>query len=233
MFDNSLKTQMIMRSIKQFLLLLSAACFISSCEKTEEIINTEDQVGHSRITFFPILTVKGDKYLPISVGGTFTDPGVEATEGGNAITATTAGTVDVNTPGVYTLTYTAVNKDGFSVSDTRNVIVYSTETSAAGNDFSGTYLRAATGETSTWTKIAPGVYTVLNPGGAAAGRSLMVVAINPTGYAIEIPEQTGSDGNTSASSDEVYTPGSPATYTWRYLNPGANYGTGLRIFVKQ
>src|SRR5215203_3661817 len=155
-----------MRLIIKFLFFTLTVCFFSGCEKAEDIVNTETQVGRSRITFFPILTVKGDKYVPISVGSNFTDPGVSATEGGQTIPVTTTGSVNKSVPGVYTLTYSAVNKDGFSVSDTRTVIVYSTDAIAANNDLSGSYLRSATGETSTWTKIAPGVYTVVNPGGA-------------------------------------------------------------------
>src|SRR5437868_13360444 len=97
-------------------------------------------------------------------------------------------------PGVYTLTYTATNSDAFSPTATRTVVVYQTAPDAAAHDLSGTYLRPATGVTSTWTKIAPGVYVVQNPGGAAAGTNLIVVAVNPSGFSIKIPEQIASDG---------------------------------------
>jgi hypothetical protein len=206
---------------------LLAVLFVA-CNK-DEIHNTEDQVGISRVTHFPVLTLNGDRYMTIEVGGTFTDPGIVATEGGADIPYTTDGSVNAGEVGVYDLTYTAVNKDGFPASLTRTVVIYSTEASAAANDLSGTYIRT-TGVPSTWTKIAPGVYTVLNPGGAA-GVSLTVVAFNQTGYTIHIPEQTISDGSTMTSAQEVYSPGPPATYTWQILNSG--YGTGLRTFVKQ
>ena len=207
--------------------------FAYGCDKDDTLRNTETEVGHSRVTYFPSLELKGDRYVAIPVGGSFTDPGAEATAGGTAVTPVVGGAINYNTPGVYTLTYTATNSDGFSAVRNRTVVVYSTDASAAAHDLSGNYLRAATGETSTWTQIAPGVYTVLNPGGSPAGRSLMVIAVNPTGYTIKIPSQLGNDGNTSASSDEQYVAGPPATYQWKYLNPGANYGTGIRTFVKQ
>jgi hypothetical protein len=93
------------------------------------------------------------------VGGTFTDPGIIATEGGADIPYTTDGSVNTGEVGVYDLTYTAVNKDGFPASLTRTVIIYSTESSGAANDLSGMCVPRMV--RSTWTKIAPGVYTVL------------------------------------------------------------------------
>ncbi len=206
---------------------LLAVLFVA-CNK-DEIHNTEDQVGISRVTHFPVLTLNGDRYMTIEEGGTFTDPGIIATEGGAAIPYTTDGSVNAGEVGVYDLTYTAVNKDGFPASLTRTVIIYSTEASGAANDLSGTYIRT-NGVPSTWTKIAPGVYTVLNPGGAT-GVNLTVVAFNQTGNTIHIPDQTIGDGSTMTSAEEVYSPGPPATYTWQILNSG--YGTQLRTFVKQ
>ncbi|MGE5108312.1 MAG: hypothetical protein ACM3H8_12250, partial [Sphingobacteriales bacterium] len=110
------------------------------------------------------------------------------------------------------------------------VVVYSTDALAAAQDFSGNYLRSATGVTSVWTRIAPGVYSVFNPGGAA-GTNLTAILFNPTGNIIFIPSQITNDGNTTSSSNEVYTPGNPTTYQLKILNPG--YGTGLRTFIKQ
>ncbi len=141
---------------------LLAVLFVA-CNK-DEIHNTEDQVGISRVTHFPVLTLNGDRYMTIEAGGTFTDPGIVATEGGVDIPYTTDGSVNTGEVGVYDITYTAINKDGFPASLTRTVVVYSTETSAAANDLSGTYVRTLNGVESTWTKIAPGVYTVYNPG---------------------------------------------------------------------
>ena len=206
---------------------LLAVLFVA-CNK-DEIHNTEDQVGISKVTHFPVLTLNGDRYMTIEEGGTFTDPGIIATEGGAPIPYTTDGSVNTGEVGVYDLTYTAVNKDGFPASLTRTVVIYSTESSAAGNDLSGTYIRT-NGVPSTWTKIAPGVYTVLNPGGAT-GVNLTVVAFNQTGNTIHIPDQTIGDGSIMTSAQEVYSPGPPATYTWQILNSG--YGTQLRTFVKQ
>jgi len=208
---------------------LLAVLFVA-CNK-DEIHNTEDQVGISRVTHFAVLTLNGDRYMTVEQGSNFTDPGIVATEGGADIPYTTDGSVNTSDVGVYNLTYSAVNKDGFPASLSRTVIVYSTESSAAANDLSGTYIRSSNGIESTWTKIAPGVYKVLNPGGAAAGTSLLVIAFNQTGYTIHIPEQTIGDGSTMSSAQEVYSVGPPATYTWQIVNSG--YLDNLRTFVKQ
>ncbi len=219
-----------MRFMKYIIVFFSLSVF-TGCAKEEDIITTDTQVGHSRITFFPVLTLKGEEYMAVPRGGTYTEPGATATEGGTSITTSVSGSVNTATTGVYTLTYTATNKDGFSVTDTRTVAVYSTDADAAANDLSGNYLRAATGVTANWTKLAPGVYLITNPGGAATGNGLKVIAFNPTGFTVTIPSQTSSDGNTSGTSNFTYTNGNPPSYSLVFLNPG--YGTGVRTFVKQ
>src|SRR5690349_12978720 len=107
-----------MRIIK-FLLILAAVIPFAGCEKTEKPDNTADQVGISRVTYFPTFTMKGDKYIAIVKGGTYTEPGVTAKEGTADIAVTTTGTVNTNTPGVYDIVYSATNKDGFTSSVTR------------------------------------------------------------------------------------------------------------------
>ena len=215
---------------KNILLFYSlVTLFIVACNKND-IHSTDEEIGISKVTHFPVLTLNGERYITIALGSPFTDPGITAMEGTTAIGHTTTGSVNTNVTGVYSLTYTAVNKDGFPASIERTVAVYSTDAGAAGNDLSGTYVRTATGVASTWSKIAPGVYEVFNPGGAA-GTNVTVIVFNPTGNSIHIPSQQIADGSEMTSSDEIYTPGSPAKYVWKIVNPG--YGTALRTFIKQ
>ena len=129
-----------MKVIK-YLMLLFVAYIFAGCAKTEEVNNTETKVGQSRVTFFPILELKGAQYMVVPVGGTFTDPGATAKEGDKDIQPIVTGSVNTSTPGVYALTYTATNKDGFSTSEHRYVAVYTTDASAAANDLSGSYAR--------------------------------------------------------------------------------------------
>ena len=210
------------------MIVLFAGTFVS-CEK-DDINNTDTQVGISTVTVFPTLTLNGSAYMAIPLGGTFTDPGVVAKAGTASIAYTTTGSVNTATAGVYQLTYSAKNADGFTASVSRNVIVYETAPSAAANDFSGNYARTTNGSVATWTKLAPGVYTVFNPGGAP-GTNVTVFAINPTGNTIKIPVQKIGDGTNFSSSSETYTPGAVPQYTWTIVNSG--YGTAARTFVKQ
>ena len=213
--------------MKKIFVLICCAITIFSCKK-DKIVSTADEVGISKVTYFPILTVAGDPIIAVANGGTFTDPGVTAKAGTTTVPVTTSGTVNTGQDGVYTVNYTAVNKDGFSASASRTVVVYTTLPDAAAKDLSGTYLRAATGVNSYWTKLAPGVYIVANPGGAGSGSGLTVIAFNKTGNSISVPSQRSSDGNTSSATNITFT---PAQYSWVFQNPG--YGTGLRTFIKQ
>ncbi len=221
-----------MKKYIAFIAIALVAIVTASCNK-DNFNYPPGTVGISKITYFPVITVKGALYYPIAKGTAYTDPGVTATGGGASIPVVTTGTVNVNTPGVYTLTYTATNSDGFPATASRTVIVYSTDATATNNDFSGNYARTTNGSIAAWTKIAPGVYTIFNPGGAP-GTNLTVVAINPTGYTISIPSQIAGGAPTSSAS-ETATPGVPVTtlskYSMEIVNPG--YGTSIRTFIKQ
>jgi Domain of unknown function (DUF5011) len=210
-------------------LLIAFITIVVSCKK-DPIINTPDRVGISKVTYYPIITLTGSSIIAIANGTAYTEPGVTAKAGSADVPVITTGSVDENTDGVYTITYSATNSDGFSSTAARKVVIYTTATDAAANDLSGTYLRPATGSSAVWTKIAPGVYSVFNPGGSP-GTNLTVVAINPSGFNISIPEQLASDGSPTSSTNESYTNSNPATYSWKIVNPG--YGSALRTFIKQ
>lgn len=203
------------------------AMTVLSCKK-ESFDYPPGTVGISKVTYFPIITMSGEKYFLVAKGGTFTDPGATAKAGSDDAPVVTSGTVNTAVAGVYGITYSAVNADGFSASATRQVIVYDTKPDAAARDFSGKYLRSTNGVASTWKKIGPGVYLVANPGGADGADGIIVVAVNPTGSVISIPNQNTDSGNW-ASSNEKYDLGANS-YSWVVLNAG--YGPALRIFVK-
>lgn len=216
-----------MKKILRFSILMFSMMVASSCED-KDFNYPEGRVGISKITVYPTLTLVGDRYMAIVNGtSTFTDPGVTAKEGDTEIPVTTTGSVDDKKPGVYTLTYSAVNKDGFSASVSRTVVIANVDAVAAAKDLSGSYARTTNGSVAVWTKIAPGVYTVFNPGGAP-GTNLTVIAVNSSGNNVEIPEQLASDGSPTSSDQESF---SGNTYSWQIVNPG--YGPAVRTFVKQ
>jgi len=213
--------------IKILFLSLFAVAVLASCKK-DDFNYPAGTVGISKIINFPTIAIKGDRLFIINQGTTYTDPGVTAILAGAPTQYTTSATVSTSQGGVYNLVYTASNPEGYKATDWRTVVVIGSN--AAGNDFSGTYLRAATGVTSTWTKTAPGVYNVENPGGAVAGAGLNVIAVNYSGTSITIPKQDSPDFGIVSSASESYTTAPPATYKWIFFAIG--YGTGLRTFVK-
>lgn len=220
--------------------LIGVIFLIISCNKKDDFNYPPGTVGISKIIYFPLISIKGSRFLTITQGGSFVDPGVTATLNGDTtnytITSSPAA-LDPNTPGVYTLTYTAKNAQGFTASDWRMVVVVPSSVAsdpiASKNDFSGTYLRAVTGVTSTWTKIATGVYIVENPGGAAAGAGNLAIVVNFSGNTVSIPSQLDPyfGGTISTSSETYNTAATPVTYSWVFNAP--NYGTSLRTFTKQ
>jgi len=194
---------------------------LTSCEKDTE--------GISFLTEFPVLKMKGDEYFTLAKGGSYTEPGVTAKEGETDLTVTESGTVNTAVAGVYIKGYSAVNKDGYSATTKRFVVVYSTDAGAAANNLSGKYARSTNSVLAEWIKLAPGVYKVVNPGGAP-GATLTVIAFNPTGFVIDIPNQVSSDGSETSSDLEDYS-AMPKTYKWKIVNPG--YGPAVRTFNKQ
>jgi hypothetical protein len=203
-----------------------------SCNK-ETIIDTPEQVGISKVAYYPSIQINGPKFVAVTEGEAYEDPGATAMLNGDSIPYTTSMTIGATTaPAVYTINYTATSPDG-SNSDQRIVVVVPASVVVdpviISHDYSGTYLRAATGITSTWTKLGTGVYTVENPGGSS-GVGLSVVATNYSANNIQIPEQNSPFfGGVVSSTETTLDP--PGVYTWIYFAPG--YGTGPRTFVKQ
>ncbi|MEO5996770.1 MAG: immunoglobulin-like domain-containing protein [Chitinophagaceae bacterium] len=204
-----------------------------SCNKEDDIIQNDTQVGISKIVYFPTIAIKGERFIILKQGDTYKDAGATALLNGQP-TAFTVATVNTATPGVYELTYLAANPQGYTASDWRTVIVIGNDVTA--NNFSGTYQRAATGVSSKWTKTANGIYEVDNPGGAATGVGYKVVVVNFQGNKIKIPKQiasdpTGAPGIVSSTTETYNAAATPISYSWIFL--AAGYGTGSRTFAKQ
>ncbi len=100
------------------LLLLTSVVAFTSCDN-------DSSAGHTRITYYPVLSVNGGSTMYVNKGAAFTDPGCAAELNGQDIASQVkvSGSVDTSKSGVYTLTYSAVNEDGFSASVSRRVIV--------------------------------------------------------------------------------------------------------------
>lgn len=93
--------------------------FLFSCEDITTKGVTE------KITYYPVVTVKGASDTAIAVGASWSDPGANVSTG----IPFTTNQISTATPGLKVVTYTAVNEDGFKSEASRNVFVVN-----AGND---------------------------------------------------------------------------------------------------
>lgn len=87
---------------------------------------TDDSTeGLTRITYYPELTLEGDKTLYLDKGASFTDPGYTAILNGEDVSDQVEISTNLNTnkSGIYTISYSIVNADGFSSSASRKIIV--------------------------------------------------------------------------------------------------------------
>jgi hypothetical protein len=162
--------------------------FLFSCNKFT-VVDTPTQVGISTVTYYVVFTLNGPEVQSIVVGTPYTDPGAKAEENGQPVQYSTDGTVDVNTVGFYPITYSAVNKDGYSSSVTRYVAVLA-EAAQPGIDLSGTYTNVGTlALTADITKVASGVFYTTNAWGGASSFVLPMYFFSTDGTNITVPTQ--------------------------------------------
>ncbi|WP_339712040.1 BT_2262 family domain-containing protein [uncultured Kriegella sp.] len=103
------------------------SCFLfTACE-------TESTGDVSEVTNFAVFNIKGSSVILVEKGSNYEDPGADAAESGVPVNVETTsngifrgGTLDVNVEDNYSISYSAVNKDGFEASGSRNVIVAET-----------------------------------------------------------------------------------------------------------
>jgi hypothetical protein len=154
---------MTMKNICFVLVLIFLAALPSGCEKN---LTSE---GVSKQTWYVTFELTNGALVTSPKGTAFSDPGIKAMEGQTDVTSkvTVSGSVNTNAVGLYTLTYSATNVDGFSASVSRSVIVF--DPAAPATDISGNYrsnvtrvspARAFTGLSVEITKTAPGIFHV-------------------------------------------------------------------------
>ena len=93
------------------------ALSLTSCDKDTE--------GLTDVTYYPVITLEGGDVL-LNLGENYVDPGYSADLGGEDVTSQVVvnDNIDNSSIGLYQVTYTVTNADGFSATATRNVIVY-------------------------------------------------------------------------------------------------------------
>ncbi|MCO5247400.1 MAG: DUF5011 domain-containing protein [Chitinophagales bacterium] len=156
----------------------------------------------SKITYLPVISLEGESLVIVPLGVDFVDDGANAEIEGEPADYSTNSNVDVNSPGVYIVKYTAKNTDGFTASVERTVIVAEPFVDGAA-DLSGTYAREANGRLSKLTKIVDGVYSMSDGWGSASsgGNPLPVPAyiFCPDGVNITMPLVTTVFGGMTGS----------------------------------
>lgn len=184
-----------MKIIRNIAILAIMVLGVLSC-------SLEDPI-ESQVTEYAEFEVTGGEYVYWQLGEAFTDPGVVALAGGEALEVSINGSVDVNTPGVYPLTYSAVNADGFAASTVRFVAVGDKDV-AFNRDLSGLYLTGT--RENTVTQIQPGFY--LNSD-TLPNNSISVFMVDLGNGEIVIPTQQSRFGQIIA--DPTIIPGSGVT----------------------
>jgi hypothetical protein len=194
----------------------------------------ETTEGVSKVTYYAEITLKGEQWNSIRQGENWTDPGAVAVEDGAEIELQTGGdVVNPNTPGVYTIQYTAINKDGFPAKEYRYVGVISPD--VADDDLTGQYKRqGGVGGVTTVAKVEGklNLYTSNNVGGIAtedAGASTTVLFYHYAKGQIGVPYQFVQGSVFYAIDASIAEDGS--SFTWSVINGG--YNNLPRLFVKQ
>jgi hypothetical protein len=156
------------------------------------VVDTPTHVGISTVTYYVVFTLNGPEVQSIVVGTPYTDPGAKAEENGQPVQYTTSGAVDINTVGFYPITYTAVNKDGYSSSITRYVAVLA-DSAQPGVDLTGTYTNVGSlALTADITKVASGVFYTTNGWGGASAFVLPMYFFCTDGTNITVPTQSSA-----------------------------------------
>ena len=189
--------------------LLKNSIYIILCLLILVRCDEESTGGISRITTYPSFEMEGDEILVAVKGQPFTDPGVVATEAGTEIPVTktvigssyivagstqpgdvqyrTLTEVDNQTPGIYTIVYSAENSDGFEGSVERTVFVLDAVPDPS-VDLSGTYT-SGTSPIAVITKITDGVFYSTNVWGGGSTVRIEGYILTADGVNVNVPQQ--------------------------------------------
>lgn len=215
-----------MKKIVYIIMFATLVLGMGACKKIEN--QTPSKVVK---VSYPGITLKGDEGVTIHVGDAYTDAGATLTDditgAVSDITGDASG-VDVNTEGLYFVTFTAANANGYETTIVRPVAVTDVPDAF---DVSGEYLNAARGGTANLTKISRGLFKSdnVNGGGTALGSIYMMVKSD---LSLDVPMQYSMDGGfTGDYLDEELVLSPDTSYAYAIDAPG--FGTSLRLFEKQ
>jgi hypothetical protein len=210
---------------------IALAAIIYGCKKEPETVSKVVNVS------YPTITLNGQAFVSLSVGGSYTDAGAVGTDditGSSGSLTPISNTVDLTQAGFYTVVYQMRNANGFVTTVTRFVLV--TGVSPA-DDWSGLWQRnAAVNRPCNIVKIGTGLYSTDNVGGfilpdQAPAYAAYLGFVNDS--TIEIPPQVShSEGSTVVAADEgkFYITSTDTVMQWKMVQ--GPFADNTRVFYK-
>lgn len=192
-----------------------------------------DPVSKIITASYPDITINGDQFISIPVGGTFTDLGASAKD---TITdevlepIKVTNDIDPTTPGFYTVQYTFKNKNGYTNVGTRFVLVTDID---AMLDYTGEYRRTTNNSPMNVEKVATGLYKTDNVGGVPLPSAFAITVYfgQIDDSTLVVPAQPTPAGEMYCVNSFVRPSATDTVITWAVRN--ASFGTAQRTFVKQ
>jgi Domain of unknown function (DUF5011) len=214
-----------MNKIKITLIAVAMIAVSIGCKKKIE------DVSEVVTASYPNITINGQQFVSIPVGGTFTDLGSTANDTVTGETSLTplsvTNDIDPSTPGFYTVQYTYKNKYGYKNTATRFVLVTDISDTI---DYSGIYKRTTNNSPMDVVKVAAGLYSTDNVGGAP---TLMIKAYfgQIDDSTLVVPVQPTAAGALYCVNSKLLASASDTIITWAVRN--ASFGTQQRTFSHQ
>ena len=209
--------------------LTAALLLFTSCKKEDTA-----EVSKTVAVSYPTITLEGDEYIHLPVGGVFTDDGatlVDDITGASSHITATENNIDPSAPGVYAVKYSASNSNGFTTEVIRTVLVLN-YTVPSGLDptlnLAGTYERQENGILVNVIRMDTGLYIIDNFGGS--GTVYPAYMTTPTSTTIDVPAQVTFDAFAIDCAGETLEL-SPDTMFY-YSVDAAGFGTAVRHFLK-
>ena len=225
MVGSKLKITKMMKKNFIYMAIIATLAF-TSCKEEPTAVSETVKVE------YPVITLIGDEYVSIPVGGSFSDPGANSYDGFTKETSKVeplSSDVDNMTPGMYPIIYEAKNKYGFKAQAVRWVAVTNVPST---EDIGGNFKRT-NGCPVTITKVANGIYKCDNMGGVIGVPEYLYdnyfVQMNDS--MVHYPSQPGPFGTVTSKNEKLIKSGTDVTLKWIVV--GAGFGTSVRTFNRQ
>jgi hypothetical protein len=219
-----------MKTIKYIIPIFLLTALIAACAKKKS-----DGVSKEIKVTYPSIVLKGQEFVSLNIGDTYTDEGAIKTDdvsGAKTDIMHDATDLDNQAPGLYFMTYSATNANGFTTTVNRVIAVSNMDDSK--DNLAGNYERTSNGAPVVVTKLKRALYKIDNVGGVLDPSSpavlpVYMVRLNDT--TISVPEQmVPNEYGLLDCSGETLRITPDTAFSYKVVNPG--FGTATRTFVK-